>query len=169
MTQRQLVSLGMFIVDEFLFEDEDGNSTGRSLDPQVCGLRTHQWRPLRFLHPTCVFVAYPPPFLTSTQIGGGGTYAAIGARIWLVIDTPKSIRYDLIVAWPRRRLDPSDVGMVVDRGHDFPSHIQAKLDSYGSDMWLFRDDPTRGTTKAMNHYRGDYRGFVIRLFFISNL
>jgi hypothetical protein len=38
MTQRQFVSLGMFIVDQFLFEDEDGNPTGRSLDPQV-GLR----------------------------------------------------------------------------------------------------------------------------------
>jgi len=104
MTQRQFVSLGMFIVDQFLFEDEDGNSTGRCLDP---------------------------------QIGGGGTYAAIGARIWL---------------------DPADIGMVVDRGRDFPPLIQAKLDSYGSDMWLFRDDPTRGTTKALNHYRGDHRG-----------
>jgi hypothetical protein len=57
-------------------------------------------------------------------------------------------------------LDPADIGMIVDRGHDFPSHIQAKLDSYGSDMWLFRDDPTRVTTKALNHYRGDHRGFV---------
>ena len=53
-----------------------------------------------------------------------------------------------------------DVGMVIDRGYDFPSHIQNKLDSYGSDMWLFRDDPTRGTTTALNHYRGDHRGFV---------
>jgi len=104
MVQRQFVSLGMFIVDEFLFEDEDGNPTGRSLDP---------------------------------QIGGGGTYAAIGARIWL---------------------DPTDVGIVVDRGHDFPSHIQTRLESYGSDMWLFRDNPTCGTTTALNHYRGDHRG-----------
>ncbi|KAF9646979.1 Ribokinase-like protein [Thelephora ganbajun] len=105
MTQRQFVSLGMFIVDQFLFEGEDGNQTGRSLDP---------------------------------QIGGGGTYATIGARIWL---------------------DPTDIGMVVDRGHDFPPHIQTKLDSYGPDMWLFRDDPTRETTTALNHYRGDHRGF----------
>lgn len=39
MTQRQFVSLGMFIVDQFLFEDKDGNPTGRTLDPQVrlCG------------------------------------------------------------------------------------------------------------------------------------
>lgn len=67
------------------------------------------------------------------------------------------------------RLDPADIGMVVDRGRDFPPHIQAKLDSYGSDMWLFRDDPTRGTTKALNHYRGDHRGFVNRLLFIYNI
>ena len=40
MTQRHFVSLGMFIVDQFLFEDEDGNPTGRSLDPQV-GPRRH--------------------------------------------------------------------------------------------------------------------------------
>ena len=65
--------------------------------------------------------------------------------------------WDLIV-WCR--LDPTDVGMVVDRGHDFPVHIQDKLDAYGSEMWMFRDDPTRGTTKALNHYRGDHRGFV---------
>lgn len=91
-------------MDEFLFEDEDGNPAERSLDP---------------------------------QIGGGGTYAAVGARIWLV---------------------PTDVGMIVDRGRDFPAHIQAKLASYGPDMWLFRDDPTRGTTKALNHYQGDHRG-----------
>jgi len=62
-----------------------------------------------------------------------------------------------------------DVGMVVDRGHDFPSHVQAKLDSYGSDMWLFRDDPTRETTAAMNHYRGDHRGFVNRSVFARDI
>ena len=39
MAQRHFVSLGMFIVDQFLFEDEDGSPTGKSLDPQVspCG------------------------------------------------------------------------------------------------------------------------------------
>lgn len=104
MTRRHFVSLGMFIVDEFLFEDEDGNPTGKSLGP---------------------------------QIGGGGTYAVVGARMWL---------------------DPTDIGMIVDRGHDFPTHIQTKLDSYGSDMWLFRDDSGRRTTKALNHYCGEHRG-----------
>ncbi|KAI9001247.1 Ribokinase-like protein [Trametes punicea] len=102
---RDFVSLGMFIIDEFSFADENGDPTGKSLPP---------------------------------QIGGGGTYAAVGARIWL---------------------PPSNVGMVIDRGNDFPAHIQDALDAYGPDMWLFRDNPDRGTTRAINAYRGEVRGF----------
>jgi len=50
MTQRQFVSLGMFIVDRFLFEDEDGNPTGGNLDPQVSPHRyvAHVCLPLTF-------------------------------------------------------------------------------------------------------------------------
>lgn len=47
--ENSFVTLGLFIIDEFTFMDEDGRPTGRYLAP---------------------------------QIGGGGTYAAIGARIW---------------------------------------------------------------------------------------
>lgn len=72
------------------------------------------------------------------QIGGGGTYASIGARIWLA---------------------PDRLGMIVDRGHDFPEDIQRKLDSYGTEMWLYRDDASRGTTRALNEYKGELRGF----------
>ncbi|KDQ09966.1 hypothetical protein BOTBODRAFT_36590 [Botryobasidium botryosum FD-172 SS1] len=72
------------------------------------------------------------------QIGGGGTYCAIGARVWL---------------------PPDRVGMIVDRGHDFPIATQEALDKYGSEIWHFRDDSDRVTTKAVNIYRGDYRGF----------
>ncbi|RPD61875.1 Ribokinase-like protein [Lentinus tigrinus ALCF2SS1-7] len=102
---RAFVSLGMFIVDEFSFADEDGNPTGKTMAP---------------------------------QIGGGGTYASIGARIWL---------------------PSSQVGMIIDRGHDFPAHIQDALNVYGADMWQFRDDPNRGTTRALNAYKGEHRGF----------
>ncbi|KAL4075809.1 Ribokinase-like protein [Scleroderma citrinum] len=70
---------------------------------------------------------------------GGGTYAAIGARIWL---------------------PPNDVGMIIDRGNDFPQDIQDKLISYGADMWHFRDHDNRGTTRALNAYRGDHRGLT---------
>ncbi|EEB90010.1 hypothetical protein MPER_11842, partial [Moniliophthora perniciosa FA553] len=48
-----LVTLGMFIIDEFEYLDEQGNPTGKQ---------------------------------STFQIGGGGTYAAIGARIWLQPD-----------------------------------------------------------------------------------
>ncbi len=57
------------------------------------------------------------------------------------------------------RLPAEKLGMILDRGHDFPEHIQEILDSYGKDMWLYRDDPTRGTTRAMNKYIGDHRGY----------
>ncbi|KAH8106249.1 Ribokinase-like protein [Cristinia sonorae] len=72
------------------------------------------------------------------QIGGGGTYATIGARIWL---------------------PPDEVGMIVDRGHDWPETIQNQLQAYGQDMWLYRDDKSRETTRARNTYREDARGF----------
>ncbi|KII95784.1 hypothetical protein PLICRDRAFT_693926 [Plicaturopsis crispa FD-325 SS-3] len=104
-TKPHFVTLGMFIIDEFTFSDEDGKPTGQTLPP---------------------------------QIGGGGTYANVGARIWL----------------PAEKL-----GMIVDRGHDFPEHIQNALQIYGSDMWMFRDNMDRGTTRALNAYRGDHRSF----------
>lgn len=56
------------------------------------------------------------------------------------------------------RLHASQVGMIVDRGHDFPEHIQQSLDAYGKDMWLYRDDMSRETTKALNEYKGETRG-----------
>ncbi|KAF8592543.1 Ribokinase-like protein [Ramaria rubella] len=67
-----------------------------------------------------------------------GTYAAIGARIFL---------------------DSSQIGMVVDRGADFPSEILDVLLSYGKDMWLFRKREREGTTRALNKYTGQHRGF----------
>lgn len=99
------VTLGMFIIDEFSFTDQNGKPTGKTLP---------------------------------SQIGGGGTYAAIGARIWL---------------------PPHRVGMIVDRGNDFPQDVQDKLLSYGANIWHFRNRDDRGTTRALNSYRGDSRGF----------
>ncbi|KAJ4492943.1 Ribokinase-like protein [Lentinula edodes] len=72
------------------------------------------------------------------EIGGGGTYAAIGSRIWL---------------------PPEQVGMIVDKGYDFPSEIETKLKAYGEQMWLFRPQSEARTTRAMNIYKGDHRGF----------
>lgn len=50
--------------------------------------------------------------------------------------------------------------MLVDRGNDFGTQNQETLDSYGRDMWIFRDQADRGTTKALNLYRGEIRGLV---------
>ncbi|KAJ7047556.1 Ribokinase-like protein [Mycena alexandri] len=71
------------------------------------------------------------------QIGGGGTYAAIGARIWL---------------------PPSQLGMIIDRGSDFPPSMESKLAEFGPEMWTYRNQPG-GTTRALNTYRGDHRSF----------
>ncbi|KZO92220.1 Ribokinase-like protein, partial [Calocera viscosa TUFC12733] len=71
------------------------------------------------------------------EIGGGGTYCAVGARIWL---------------------PPSQIGMIIDRGHDFSPSFQARLDTYGP-IFHYRDDPSRQTTRAANIYQGEFRGF----------
>ncbi|EPQ59546.1 Ribokinase-like protein [Gloeophyllum trabeum ATCC 11539] len=96
----QFVSLGMFIIDEFEYLDDDGRPTGRSLAPQES---------------QASFTCY--------------------------------------------QLPAEKVGMIIDRGTDFPLWIQEKLDSYGPTMWLFRDHADRGTTRALNSYKGDLRGF----------
>ncbi|GAA5883903.1 hypothetical protein JCM3774_003045 [Rhodotorula dairenensis] len=71
-------------------------------------------------------------------IGGGGTYAVIGSRIWL----------------PAGR-----VGILVDRGYDWPADLDAQLDAYGSDMWVFREQPQYPTTRALNLYTSEHREF----------
>ncbi|KAJ7095176.1 Ribokinase-like protein [Mycena belliarum] len=71
------------------------------------------------------------------QIGGGGTYASIGARVWL---------------------PPSQVGMIIDKGSDFPSSMESRLAEFGDEMWVYRNQPV-GTTRAINTYRGDSRSF----------
>lgn len=48
--------------------------------------------------------------------------------------------------------------MIVDRGNDFPPEVQSTLDSYGKDMWVFRDHPDRRTARGLNRYKGEHRG-----------
>lgn len=78
------------------------------------------------------------------QIGGGGCYFAIGARMFL---------------------PPSALQMIIDRGCDWKPQDQAVLDQFNStaspnqaSMWHYRSRPDR-TTRAVNIYRGDHRGF----------
>lgn len=58
-----------------------------------------------------------------------------------------------------RRLPADKVGMIVDKGHDFPPVIRTSLERYGSEMWMFREQAC-GTTRALNSYRGDLRKYV---------
>ncbi|GAA5981717.1 hypothetical protein JCM11641_004224 [Rhodosporidiobolus odoratus] len=72
------------------------------------------------------------------QIGGGGTYAMIGARVWL---------------------PPTRVGILVDRGSDWPQEMEKALREYGEEMWVFREKPHELTTRALNLYTGEHRDF----------
>ncbi|TFY72501.1 hypothetical protein EVG20_g506 [Dentipellis fragilis] len=112
MSPRQLVTLGMFIIDEFVYSDEDGRPTGRTLPPQA-----------------------------------GHSF---GASLYLLLTSSIVPRSAL--------LPPHAVGMIVDRGADFPAEIESQLVAYGKDMWLFRDHSGQ-TTRALNSYKGDHRGF----------
>jgi len=75
---------------------------------------------------------------TKETIGGGGIFASIGARIWL---------------------PPNRLGMVVDRGNDFPVDAQLALEKYGRDMWAFRDVPQRPTTRSLSTFQDGHREF----------
>lgn len=61
--------------------------------------------------------------------------------------------------YERNRLPPEKIGMVVDKGYDFPDEIREKLLDYGEAMWMFRDQPQTLTTRALNLYYGDHREY----------
>lgn len=58
------------------------------------------------------------------------------------------------------RLPPDRVGGIVDKGHDFPLDVDTQLKTYGEDMWLFRENMNRETTRELSIYRGEHREFV---------
>ncbi|KAK0558419.1 hypothetical protein OC844_005166 [Tilletia horrida] len=86
------------------------------------------------------------------NVGGGGTYWTIGARMWL---------------------PPSDLSMVIDCGDDFPANVRAALEAYRQSpstsakfsestgtLWRYRPRTDgHGTTRALNIYKGQQRGF----------
>lgn len=77
----------------------------------------------------------------------------------MVSESLESIAAMVVLIQSSTRLPPNKVGMIVDRGHDFPSDVQTRLEHYGVDLWYFRDDKSRVTTRARNTYVGDSRGF----------
>lgn len=73
------------------------------------------------------------------HIGGGGTYAAIGARVWL---------------------PPKQILMLIHKGQDFPVEIEEKLLNYSPSLFTFITDPTHPlTTRALNIYSNTKRDF----------
>lgn len=60
----------------------------------------------------------------------------------------------------RTFLPASLVGLIVDRGVDFPEEMTDRLGEYGMDMVHFRErtDGDRLTTRAVNIYSGEKRG-----------
>lgn len=115
-----VASLGLFILDTF--EWRAGRETSSPDDPASSSSSSN----------TTVLRR------DEGVIGGGGTYAVIGARIWLA---------------------PDRVGIVVDRGNDWRSmpDVETKLDEFGRAMWVYRDKEGE-TTKALNLYTGQHRG-----------
>ncbi|GAA6028422.1 hypothetical protein JCM8097_007023 [Rhodosporidiobolus ruineniae] len=103
-----VASLGLFILDTFEWRT-----------PEVDGTFTTTKR-------------------SESVIGGGGTYAMIGARVWL---------------------PPTRVGIVVDKGNDWPKEVEERLHTYGREMWVFREKPDEPTTRALNLYTGEHRDF----------
>ncbi|WRT67782.1 uncharacterized protein IL334_004756 [Kwoniella shivajii] len=74
------------------------------------------------------------------QIGGGGTYAIIGARIFV---------------------SPCRLGMIVDyTSSTLPESMRDTLERFGEEMWAFRGRADgHPTASAINRYQGQTRGF----------
>lgn len=138
---RKFVSLGMFIVDEFVFLDHAGNPTTRTLEPQE-GLLSH------IQHSHIGYFFY--------RLGEVAHMPILARASGKVFDLSTPHHSD--DRSHGTRLPPSETGMIVDRGIDFPPEMDAALRAYGEDMWLFRDQSPAGTTRAVNRYQGDHRG-----------
>lgn len=73
------------------------------------------------------------------EIGGGGTYTVLGARMFL---------------------PPSRLGMIVDyTPGTMPPAMRSRLAQYGPEMYCFRlRDDGDPTARAVNRYKGEERG-----------
>ncbi|SGY93697.1 BQ5605_C037g11604 [Microbotryum silenes-dioicae] len=115
------------------------NATPVSADDQVLVatlglfiLDTFEWR--SNTHPAQILRR------SDLVIGGGGTYAILGARMWL---------------------PPRQLGIIVDRGNDWDclGEVEKSLAKFGEEMWVWRDQKDVETCKALNLYRGEHRDF----------
>lgn len=96
--------------------------------------------------PPCLFTSmgmfiidenrYPPTSSKKSEyniIGGGLTYAVVGAR--------------MITGFA----NGTSVAGIVDKGSDFPEEIERELQRWNTGL-VFRDDPSRLTTRGVNDY-----------------
>ncbi|KKY36897.1 putative mak32 protein [Diaporthe ampelina] len=84
-------------------------------------------------------IEYTPPKPPQKDVlGGAGSYAALGARLF----SPGP-------------LQSKTVGWIVDQGSDFPPAITTLIDSWETTA-LVRHDPDRRTTRGWNGYVDDY-------------
>ena len=67
---------------------------------------------------------------------------------------------ELTISFVLYRLPADQLGMIIDRGRDFPEDVYAALMNYGEQMWVFRDRDDGLTTRALNSYRGEHRESV---------
>lgn len=89
--------------------------------------------PKLILHPLDEIHYHPPKPPVKDIVGGGGSYAALGARLF----SPPPIS--------------STVGWIVDVGNDFPPEVFTQLEQWQTSC-LFREDSTRLTTRGWNGY-----------------
>ncbi|ORX40076.1 Ribokinase-like protein [Kockovaella imperatae] len=80
------------------------------------------------------------PVNRPNEIGGAGPYALVGSRMFLPADM---------------------LGMILDyESSSFPDHMASQLQTYGEEMWLFRErQDNMATTKAVNKYYKETRLF----------
>lgn len=164
---RKLVTLGMFIIDEFAFLDTTGKPTGRTLSPQEeYTSRSCTRSPLILLSPSdwgrrhlcqhwrshLVRFHIPPSKRGVPPVRTDGTHVR-GCRVCFVSAFQ-------LTRTRTSRLPASQVGMIVDKGGNFPQEIDATLRTYGENMWFFREQPGDTTTRALNSYIGDHRKWV---------
>lgn len=89
------------------------------------------------IHPEDEIEYQPPKPPQKDILGGAGSYSALGARLF----SPAPVQ-------------SKAVGWIVDRGSDFPPDITTLIDSWDTTA-IFRDDPTRLTTRGWNGYVDD--------------
>lgn len=105
----------------------------------ICRLQHHSWTAAQHAHPDEIEFTPPTPPVRDI-LGGAGSYAALGARLFAPPPRSKA------VAW------------IVDCGSDFPPALRETIASWETGA-LIRETPHRLTTRGWNGYGdNEHRG-----------